>query len=111
MSQYGCTDAVQGLQNVLLDRIEQNISDGILVHKRIDVFINGTLGFRLDENLTKPPEDKFIVTDSNDYNDTFFYVKLRNPRQCRQKPIKRKLVIEGDAGNRYGKRKQDMRQK
>ena len=108
LSQYGCTDAVQGLQNVLLDRIEQNISDGILVHKRIDVFINGTLGFRLDENLTKPPEDKFIVTDFNDYNDTFFCVKLRDPRQCRRKPIKRKLVIEGDAGNRYGKRKQDI---
>jgi hypothetical protein len=63
------------------------------------------LQFRLDENLTKPPECKFIVKDIKDYTDSMYSVTLRDPANRRRRRVKRRLDTEEANECFFGKKR------
>ena len=91
LAQFGCIKGSDALNEILLDQISvKNPNPTIEIHKRMDIFKNGTRKFRLDEQITKPGS-QFIVKSSRDYDESLWIVSLKNPKSLpHHRRVKRK---------------------
>ena len=105
LAQFGCKAGVKAMTEILLDYLEKKGSNtSIKIHKRMDIFKDGVRKFRLDEQITKPG-DKFNVESSNDYDQTFWIVSLKDTKSVRHRTIKRKSVKDDDDETAYQKQR------